>query len=197
MSGEYRAGIIGLGRMGARIDDEMVGHPVFLVPYSHAAAFANEPRTRLVAGAAPSGESRDQFQQRYGDVRTYADYSEMLEEESLDIVGVATHAPLHADATVAAAAAGATVEIMMEGLEVRIADAQEPLQLLGVRATNLLHVLQEAHRVAVPGREIEIGAHGAVIEAVEAAHEVVPDRPTRTELAQDLRLGTVEHGHLI
>ena len=103
MNREYRVGIIGLGRMGASIDDEMVGHPVFLVPCSHAAAFAHEPRTRLVAGAAPSEESRAQFQKRYGDVRTYADYNQMLEAENLDIVGVATHAPLHADATAAAA----------------------------------------------------------------------------------------------
>ena len=82
MSAEYRVGIIGLGRMGAVIDDEMSGHPVYLVPYSHAAAFDHEARTTLVAGSAPSEESRARFQARYGDVRTYADYNQMLEEET-------------------------------------------------------------------------------------------------------------------
>ena len=83
----------GLAAWARVIDDEMAGHPVFLVPYSHAAAFAHEPRTTLVAGAAPSEESRARFQERYGDVRTYADYNEMLEEEELDIVGVANTCP--------------------------------------------------------------------------------------------------------
>ncbi len=137
MKGAYRAGIIGLGRMGAHIDDEMVGHPVFLTPCSHAAAFAHEPRIRLVAGAAPSEESRARFQQRYGDVRTYADYNEMLEEEKLDIVGVATHAPLHADTTAAAARAGAKGILVTKPMAISLAECDRMMDVCRRHGTTL------------------------------------------------------------
>lgn len=137
MSAEYRVGIIGLGRMGAVIDDEMIGHPVYLVPYSHAAAFAHEPRTTLVAGAAPSEESRARFRQRYAGVRTYADYNRMLEEEDLDIVGVATHAPLHADATAAAAGAGAKGILVTKPMAISLAGCDRMLDVCRRHGTRL------------------------------------------------------------
>ena len=137
MNREYRVGIIGLGRMGARIDDEMVGHPVFLVPYSHAAAFAHEPRTRLVAGAAPGEASRAQFQQRYSGVRTYADYNQMLEQEDLDIVSVATHAPLHADATVAAASSGAKGVLVSKPMAISLAECDRMMDVCRQHGTTL------------------------------------------------------------
>ena len=80
------------------------------------------PGPNLVAGAAPSEASRARFQQRYGAVRTYADYNQMLDQEDLDIVGVATHAPLHADATVAAANAGAKGVLVSKPMAISLAE---------------------------------------------------------------------------
>ena len=167
MNGEYRAGIIGLGRMGASIDDEMAGHPVFLVPYSHAAVFAHEPRIRLVAGAAPSEASRVRFQERYGDVRTYADYNEMLEEESLDIVGVATHAPLHADATVAAAAAGARGILVTKPMAISLAECDRMMEACRQHGTKLTigHGRRWMEHYRLARKLIAEGAVGEVREA--------------------------------
>ncbi len=137
MSAEYRVGIIGLGRMGAVIDDEMIGHPVYLVPYSHAAAFDHETRTTLVAGAAPGEESRARFQARYGDARTYADYNQMLGEEDLDIVGVATHAPLHAEVTVAAAEAGAKGILVTKPMAISLDECDRMLDVCRQHGTKL------------------------------------------------------------
>jgi len=167
MNAEYRAGIIGLGRMGAHIDDEMVGHPVFLVPYSHAAAFTHEPRTRLVAGAAPSEESRARFRQKYGDVRTYADYSQMLAEEDLDIVGVTTHAPLHADATVAAAAAGAKGILVTKPMAISLAECDRMMDACRRHGTKLTigHGRRWMNHYRYARKLIEDGAVGEVREA--------------------------------
>ena len=51
MAKQYRTCLVGCGRMGATIDDEMEGRPErFLwIPYSHAAAAVACDRTDLVA----------------------------------------------------------------------------------------------------------------------------------------------------
>ena len=52
MSETYRACLVGCGRMGATIDDEVAGRPdSFLwMPFSHAAAAVACDRIRLVLG---------------------------------------------------------------------------------------------------------------------------------------------------
>ena len=52
---KYRVGLVGCGRMGATIDDEVKDRPnahIFL-PYSHAAAIVASERTELVAVSDP------------------------------------------------------------------------------------------------------------------------------------------------
>lgn len=88
----YRAAVIGLGRMGSTYDDEVQrGGSVFL-PYAHAPSYVAKPGVELVAGADPHDEQRTLFGKRW-DIdanHLYADYREMLEAESLDIVSVCT-----------------------------------------------------------------------------------------------------------
>ena len=57
----YRAGLIGCGRMGATIDDEVTGRPHNKrpLPYSHAAAVAACDRTELVAVADVAREKAE------------------------------------------------------------------------------------------------------------------------------------------
>ena len=54
----YRVGLIGCGRMGATIDDEVKSRPDshLLLPYSHAAAIVACERMELVAVSDPIAE---------------------------------------------------------------------------------------------------------------------------------------------
>lgn len=88
----YRAAVIGCSRMGGFIDNEVVGAPKHVPPYSHAAGFYACDRTDLVACADFRTEVMAEFGKRY-DIpkeRQYTDYKEMIAKENLDIVSVAT-----------------------------------------------------------------------------------------------------------
>ena len=101
----YRACLIGCGRMGATIDDEVEGRPdrYLWQPFSHAAAAVACNRTDLVAVSDIVAEKAESIRQRYGAERTYADYRQMIEKEKPDIVCIATRPGPHADITVFAA----------------------------------------------------------------------------------------------
>jgi len=104
----YRVGLVGCGRMGATIDDEVKDRPnshLFL-PYSHAAAVVACARTDLVAVCDPVVEKAEEAQKRYATDRVYTDYKEMIRQEELDIVSVATRPGPHAAIVVFAAESG-------------------------------------------------------------------------------------------
>lgn len=105
----YDAAVIGCGRMGGTIDDEMAGyHERYRTPYSHGAGYAACPRTKIVAAVDPVEEKRNRFGERYGVPANhlFADAREMLARVPLDIVSVTTHAPHHCECVLAAAEAG-------------------------------------------------------------------------------------------
>ena len=102
MPREYRVGLIGCGRMGATIDDEVRDHPHsdLWIPFSHAAGYTAVERTSLVAVADAIPEKAEAIRQRYGAQRAYTDYREMIEREQLDIVSVATRPATHREIVV-------------------------------------------------------------------------------------------------
>lgn len=102
----YRVGVIGLGRISSTIDDEVQGHPSVALPYSHTACFREVDEVEVVAGADPYPEQRAAFGERWGIDRLYADYREMVEQEQLDIVSVATSAKPRAEIVMALAERG-------------------------------------------------------------------------------------------
>lgn len=108
MAERYRAALIGCGRMGATIDDEVRDHPnSFLwIPYSHAAAAVACERTELVAVSDVVAEKAEAIRQRYEVPVCYTDYREMIEKEAPDIVCVATRPATHAEMVVFAAEHG-------------------------------------------------------------------------------------------
>ena len=88
----YRAALVGCSRMGAFIDNEVVGSPRIIPPYSHAAGYTACERTDLVACSDVRPEMMEAVGERY-DVpkeRHYTDYKELIEKERPDIVSVAT-----------------------------------------------------------------------------------------------------------
>ncbi|MEA2597423.1 MAG: hypothetical protein QOF01_3892 [Thermomicrobiales bacterium] len=105
----YRVGVIGTGRIASTIQDEVETGPfAYLLPYSHAGAYAAIPKTKIVAGADPNAERRQDFAARWQVPTTgvYADYREMLAREQLDIVSVCTPTRSHAEVVAAVAESG-------------------------------------------------------------------------------------------
>ena len=108
MSKQYKACLIGCGRMGATIDDEVRNRPdSFLwIPYSHAAGYVAVEDTALVAVSDVVQEKVSAIQKRYNVPNGYADYREMIEKEQPDIVSIATRPVARAEITIFAAEHG-------------------------------------------------------------------------------------------
>lgn len=102
-----RAVIVGAGRMAGTIDDEMADYPDFVLPYSHAAGYAQVPEVELVAIADLDLDKARSLQARYSIPRVYADYREMIQAEAPDLVSITTPGVLHAEVTIFAAEHGA------------------------------------------------------------------------------------------
>ena len=85
---QYRAAVIGLGRMGSTVDDEW-GYG----PHAHGACYQDMDQVELVAGSDLVEQKRAAFEERYPGTRTYADHCEMLASEKPDLVSVTTHTP--------------------------------------------------------------------------------------------------------
>lgn len=108
MPNRYSAALIGCGRMGATIDDEVRDRPnSFLwIPYSHAAGYTACDRTDLVAVSDVDGEKSEAIRARYGARAGYTDYRAMIDHEKPDIVSIATRPATHAEMTIYAAEHG-------------------------------------------------------------------------------------------
>lgn len=111
---KYRAAIIGLGRMGSTIDDEVVGYPAIALPYSVAGACRASQHLELVAGADLDPEKRRAFTERWGVGAVYADYREMIRQEAPDLVAICTRAENHAELAVGVAEAGGVKMVFLE-----------------------------------------------------------------------------------
>ena len=107
MKPQYRACIVGCGRMGGTIDEEVRGGPnVLLLPYSHAAGYTACERTTIVAAADVVEENLERVCSKWNIPKRYTDYREMIEEEAPDILSVATRPGNHAEITTFAAEHG-------------------------------------------------------------------------------------------
>lgn len=108
MATQYKACLIGCGRMGSTIDDEVAGRPdaYLWLPFSHAAACVECERTDLVAVSDVISEKAESIRQRYDAARCYTDYREMIAIEQPDIVCIATRPATHAEITAYAAENG-------------------------------------------------------------------------------------------
>ena len=87
MGAKYRVAIIGTGRMGGLIEDEIpLGDPN--LPYGHFSAYEYIEETEVVAVANRGAERLQRFSERFGITNTYLDYREMIDKEQPDIVSV-------------------------------------------------------------------------------------------------------------
>ena len=108
MSRHLKACLVGCGRMGATIDDEVRDRPDswLWLPYSHAAGYTACDRTALVAVSDMVAEKAEAIRQRYNVPKAYTDYREMIEKEQPDIVSIATRPTPYAEICIFAAEHG-------------------------------------------------------------------------------------------
>ena len=80
MEKTHKAVLIGCGRMGATIDDEVKDRPnsYLWLPYSHAAGLVAVESTELVAVSDVMQDKVDAIQKRYDVPNGYTDYREMI-----------------------------------------------------------------------------------------------------------------------
>lgn len=167
----YRFGLIGCGGMGR----------------THARALVSTPGLTLAALAEPIEARRaavgEEF--RVAPAHCYADFESMLDHAPLDAVVVATQAPQHAPATLAAAARG--VHVLCEkplALDLAEADAMiDACDRAGVRlATNHLRRVE-----AAPCHARDLIAAGAIGQVVGVEVHDKGGRPVGNAL---LEMGT-------
>ena len=87
---KLRWGIIGLGRIAAKFARDL--------PRSHSG--------KLLAVASRSQAKADEFGEEFGAVRRYGSYQDLLADEEVEAVYIATPHPFHAEWAIAAAEAG-------------------------------------------------------------------------------------------
>ena len=122
----YRAALIGCGRIGAFIDNE-VADPY---PYSHAAAYEACERTTLVALADQRADVMARAGERYGvpAAHQYTDYREMLAACRPDILSVATQPEQRAEIVIHAAGHGARAIYAEKAMAASLAEADAMVQ---------------------------------------------------------------------
>ncbi len=121
----YKAALVGCSRMGAFIDNEVMGYPWAQVPYSHAAGYEACDRTVLVACSDLRTEVMEQVGKRYGvpKDKQYTDYKEMIDKEQPDIVSVATQPEHRAEIVIYAAEHGARAIYAEKAMAASMAEA--------------------------------------------------------------------------
>ena len=106
MAREYRAAIVGCGRIAGSIDDEVRDYSRIIFPYSHAGTYQACGRTRLVAAADVVEDKLREFRARWDIPQGYTDYREMIERERPEIISVTTRPATHREIVVFAAEHG-------------------------------------------------------------------------------------------
>lgn len=91
---QYRVGVIGAGAISQAL---------------HFPGYKKDKRARLVAFADPTADRHTEVIEKFGKMAGYTDYREMLANEDLDVVSVATPNAFHARQAVAAFNAGCHV----------------------------------------------------------------------------------------
>jgi predicted dehydrogenase len=124
----YRVAIIGLGRMGSTIDEEVIDYPAVALPYSIAACCAHSDRLELVAGADLVAEKRKAFKEKWGIGALYEDYVAMIEKEKPDLVAVCTKGENHAQLGVAVAQLGVPMLYLEKAIACSMSQADQVRQ---------------------------------------------------------------------
>ena len=130
----YRTAIIGMRGIGSSVA-KPPPNPVLgqLIPASHVENYALLPQTELVAVCDLVPDLLEGFRRDFGEalpnVKTYADYREMLSKERIDILSVATSDHIHAQMTIDGVEAGAKAILCEKPIATTLADADRMIEV--------------------------------------------------------------------
>lgn len=154
---KLRAGIIGCGNIGSKVDRSPGKKPV----YSHAGAYRSHPAFELVAGADSDHSNLAAFSRKWGIKKVYVDYRAMIDNEALDIVSVCTPKELHYEAVKYAAQKGVRTIFCEKPFTGYTAKAKELVSLCAKK--KLLLAVNFSRRYASAFRQIKrLAAEGAL-----------------------------------
>jgi predicted dehydrogenase len=131
----YRVGIVGLSWITSEPANPG-SHPVLgdAAPHSHLSALAAIPSATVVAGCDIVPEARNLFLQRWQEmwpgVKTYDDYAEMIRQERLDLICVATPDDRHGDVVRMAADAGVRAIFCEKPMSTHLADVDSMIEAI-------------------------------------------------------------------
>ena len=119
---KWRVAIIGTGRMGGLIEDELPARG-FGMPYGHLSAYRAIPECEVVAVANRGEERLKRFVDRFGIANAYLDYREMIDRERPDIVSITTPSFARAEPIIHCATHGVPAIYAEKGLCGSLAEA--------------------------------------------------------------------------
>jgi predicted dehydrogenase len=162
----YRVAVIGLGRMGSTIDDELApGSPAYSVP----SAAKSSKCLEVVAGADIDPAKREAYQARWGISALYDDYRTMIRQEQPDLVAICTKGVLHAQMAVAVAEENVPMIFCEKAIACSMQEADAVLDAVGSRNIPFnTGVLRRFNRTYHKARELI--ASGAIGEVRAAVH---------------------------
>ena len=136
---QYRAAVIGLGRMGSTFDDEITQGGSIFLPYCHAPSYVAAPNVELVAGSDIHKEQGEIFRARWGleDGHVYTDYREMLEKERPDLLSICTTARVRSEIVIEAARAGVKAIWAEKPIAFSLQEADEMVRVCDSERTKL------------------------------------------------------------
>jgi len=93
MEAKYKVGVIGVGRIGALLEEDRLREK----PCSHVGAWKSISGVDVVAIADPDTQRGDAVAAKWSVREHYADYKDLLSYHNFDVVSVATPTETHAD----------------------------------------------------------------------------------------------------
>ena len=156
----YKIGLIGCGRIGTLLEkDKLRGKPC-----SHAGGFNAIPNAKIAAGCDINSSRLKTFGVHWNVNRLYEDYQEMLHQEKLDVVCVATWTNLHAPMVMDAARSGVKAIFCEKPIALNPRDGRQMVHFCKKRNVPLIinherrwdSYYQKAHQIIKTGKIGEI-----------------------------------------
>ena len=156
----YKIGLIGCGRIGTLLEkDKLRGKPC-----SHAGGFNAIPNAKIAAGCDINRSRLKTFGMHWNVNRLYEDYQEMLRQEKLDVVCVATWTNLHASMVMDVARSGVKAIFCEKPIALNPYDGRQMVHFCKKRNVPLIinherrwdSYYQKAHQIIKTGKIGEI-----------------------------------------
>jgi predicted dehydrogenase len=183
---KYRVAIIGTGRSGGLIEDEIPAGSWYK-PYGHFPAYQAIAETEVIAVANRGQQRLDRFVKRFGVTNTYLDYREMILKERPDIVSVTTPSFARAEPIIFCAENGVRGIFAEKGLCASLDEADRIAAAIKKNGVAFNWGTQRRHNIGYRKLRDEIarGTIGEPISAVMAFYsDLIKHHPHTTDLVQ-------------